>query len=96
VVLANKARFIKLVVDDEIVIFKKKKAVLETELTENKFLKIDDSYDYLLNIKTYQYTEEAIAKLVGDLKLKTAELETIRLTSLKDMWNTDILKIKTV
>ncbi len=95
-VLANKARFIQLVVDDKIVIFKKKKCALESELATNKFLKIDDSYDYLLNIKTYQYTEEAIAKLANDLKIKTTELETIRLTSLKDMWNTDILKIKTV
>jgi DNA topoisomerase-2 len=90
--LDNKARFIQMVVNDEIVIFKRKKADLESELTVKNFAKVNDSYNYLLDIKTYQYTEEAIAKMMGDIETIKTNLTTLSKTSITDMWKSDIIK----
>ena len=90
--ISNKAKFIQMVVDDELVIFKKKKAVLEKEL-EKLFPKIDESFDYLLNIKTYQYTEDAIEEMKKEVGTKTVELEKLKKTTILSMWQSDILKI---
>ena len=90
--LSNKAKFVQMVVDDELIIFKKKKSVLEAELAD-LFPKIEDSFDYLLNIKTYQYTEEAIQEMKKELNTKNQELKVLRQTNSMTMWKTDILKI---
>jgi DNA topoisomerase II len=54
------------------------------------FDKIDGSYDYLLNIKTYQYTLEAVQSLREDtIKTKT-ELDILQNTNHIDMWKSDL------
>lgn len=90
--LDNKARFIRMVVDDEIVIFKRKKADLEAELEQKKFAKTNESYSYLLDIKTYQYTEEAITKMNNDINTIKTNLATLSATTIVDMWKSDIIK----
>ena len=90
--LRNKARFIKMVVEDEIIIFKRKKAQIESDLVKHKFLKVDDSYDYLMNVKTYQYTEESIDKMLSEVRETETRLAQIQKTTVVDMWKTDIIK----
>jgi DNA topoisomerase II len=84
-VLSNKAKFVRQVVDGDLIIFKRKKSSLEDELMR-KF----GAFDYLLDIKTYQYTEEAIAKLTKESTHATEELELLRDTAILDMWKVDI------
>jgi DNA topoisomerase-2 len=84
-VLDNKAKFVRQVVDGDLIIFKRKKSSLEDELMK-KF----GAFDYLLDIKTYQYTEEAIKKLMDESKQATDELEVLRGTQILDMWKNDI------
>lgn len=91
-VISNKSRFIQMVVDDEITIFRQKKAAIESNLVKHKFDKMDESYDYLLNIKTYQYTEEAIAKLDAEVEDIKKRLDSTRNTNVVTMWKSDILK----
>ena len=88
----NKAEFIRQVVHDEFVIFKRKKAEIEAELVEKKFDKVDESYNYLLNIKTYEYTEESINELVEHCSRITEELKILKKTPCTTMWKTDVLK----
>ena len=90
--LDNKARFIRMVVDDEIVIFKRKKADLEVELEQKKFSKVNESYSYLLDIKTYQYTEEAITKMNNDINTIKTNLINLAKITIVDMWKSDIIK----
>ncbi len=89
-VLQNKAKFVKMVVDEELVIFKKKRSVFEAELSK-LFPKIDDSYDYLLNIKTWQYTEESIEAMTKEAGSKNNELKTLNNTSMLEMWKKDMV-----
>ena len=90
--LTNKSNFIQMVVDDKIVIFKRKKADLEKELEAKKFMKVDGSYNYLLDIKTYQYTLEAIAKMNDDVGTIQSKLKSLTKLTIVDMWKGDILK----
>jgi DNA topoisomerase II len=87
--LDNKAKFVRQVVDGDLIIFKRKKQSLEEELMR-KF----GAFDYLLDIKTYQYTEEAIKKLMDESKQATEELEVLSGTQILDMWKTDIKNMR--
>ena len=87
--LTNMAKFVNMVIDDKLVVFKKKKIDLEKEM-EPLFDKIDNSFDYLLNIKTYQYTQEAVISLNNDTESIAKELATLKDTTIVDMWNTDL------
>ena len=70
---------------------KRKKAAIEDEMAR-KFAKVDDSFDYLLNIKTWQYSDEAVTDLKKDFAVASKELEVLTATSVMDMWKTDIIK----
>lgn len=91
VVASNKAKFVKMVVQGDLIVFKRKRADLEKEL-EGIFPKIDESFDYLLNIKTYQYTEEAIEKLNKEASDAETELVELKKVGVVDMWKSDIIK----
>ena len=90
IILENKARFVKLVTDEELVIFKKKKADLESELTGLNFVKIDGCFDYLLGIKTYQYTLEEMKKLYDESTRTSRELTELKKTSIVSMYKSDL------
>jgi len=87
-VLSNKAKFVRQVVDGDLIIFKRKKSSLEDELMR-KF----GAFDYLLDIKTYQYTEEAIAKLMQESVQAIEELEVLQKTSVLNLWKADIKNV---
>ena len=91
VLLNSKHRFITQVINNEIVVFRRPRADLEKELDTLKYVKID-GYDYLLNIKTYQYTLEAIKALSDEVQKLKEEAEKLKATTVIDMWNSDILK----
>ena len=90
-VLQNKARFIQMVIDGSLTIFKRTRSDIETDL---KSLKFDGpSYDYLFNIKTYQYTSEHVEKLNSEVKVAKETLETVQSTTTLKMWKSDLLKM---
>tara|TARA_R110002073_G_scaffold123085_3_gene266409 strand:+ start:2766 stop:5972 length:3207 start_codon:yes stop_codon:yes gene_type:complete len=88
--LSSKAAFVQQVVDEEIIVFKCKKSQLEAQIAAKGFMKIDGTYDYLLNIKTYQYTEEAIETLMKDSVTAKKELKTLDATSIFKMWENNL------
>ncbi|XP_057311566.1 DNA topoisomerase 2-like [Hydractinia symbiolongicarpus] len=51
---------------------------------------INGTHDYLLNIKTVQYTEESVRELIKESKQAREELEIMKGTSHIDMWKMDI------
>jgi len=78
-----------MVISGEIVVFKKKRSVLEDELSKI-FPRVDGTYDYLLNIKTYQYTAESVDALLKESQDLRRELEILKATKHVDMWKLDI------
>ena len=87
--LNAKSKFIRMVSEGDIVVFKRKKVDIETCLKRH-FKTRDGSYDYLLHIKTYMYTEEAADKLEREAKHAAKELDVLKTTPVVDIWLNNI------
>jgi DNA topoisomerase-2 len=85
----HKSKFVTMVIEEKLVVFKRKKHELEKEMSAT-FPKIDGSLDYLLNTKTIEYTEERVKALMDEAKQANVELERMLKTSHVTMWKTDI------
>ena len=84
-----KSKFVTMVINGEIVVFRRKKQELEDQLS-SLFPKISGTYDYLLNIKTVQYTDESVRELLKESEQAKVELEIMKATSPINMWEMDI------
>jgi DNA topoisomerase-2 len=91
VILENKVKFVQMVTNGDFVIFKRKKSSIEDEMLR-KFVKVDDSFEYLLNIKTWQYSDEAVLELKKEFEKASKDLDVLSATTVMDMWKTDIIK----
>tara|TARA_B100001996_G_scaffold154140_1_gene117260 strand:- start:13575 stop:16796 length:3222 start_codon:yes stop_codon:yes gene_type:complete len=87
--LENTSRFVDMVIHEKLIVFKRKRSELEKEMGKI-FDKIDNSYEYLLNIKTYQYTHEAVQNLREETTKTKNELEALQNMSCIDMWKRDL------
>jgi DNA topoisomerase-2 len=85
----HKSKFVSMVIEGKLVVFKRKKQDLEKEMSA-VFPKIDGNWDYLLNIKTVEYTEERVKALMDEARQANVELERMLKTSHITMWKTDI------
>jgi DNA topoisomerase-2 len=84
-----KSKFVTMVINGDIIVFRRKKQELENQLS-SLFPQINGSWDYLLNIKTVQYTEESVRELLKESEQAKRELELMRSTTPVNMWETDI------
>ena len=89
---SHRARFVKMVIDGDIIVFRRKKQDLENQLS-TLFPKIDDSYDYLLHVKTIEYTDERVKALFDEWNKLREEVYLIEATGYFEMWETDIKKL---
>ena len=96
VLLSNKARYIKEILDDTIDLRKKKKEVIIEMLESKGYDKIDndEEYKYLIKMPMDSVTEENVEKLLREKENKEIELEIIQNTSTNEMWieELDILR----
>ena len=86
----NKAKFVRLVVEDEIVVFKRRRANIEEQMAHHKLIKVNKTWDYLFNLRTEQYTEENINKLNDEAAGRRKMYDELNKTSVIDMWKTDL------
>ena len=86
--LESKIRFIKLVISEKLVIFNKKKDFIVKQISSvlPPLIKINDSWDYLLDMKIHFLTEEKIIELETKMKSMSMELETLKEKSTSSMW----------
>jgi DNA topoisomerase-2 len=87
-----KSRFVMMVINGDIIVFRRKKQELENQLS-GLFPRIGGTYDYLLNIKTVQYTDESVRELLKESEQAKSELEIMRATTHASMWENDIKKL---
>lgn len=74
----NKLQFIKLIIDDKLILFKKPKKDIEIELENLKFDKIDNNFNYLLNMQIHSFTKETLNKLVEEYKALDSKLKDLK------------------
>jgi DNA topoisomerase-2 len=92
-VLENKVKFIKNIIENIIKIMNTKKDKLYLQLEQMEFYKYKDNYDYLINMAISTLTYERVIKLENEYKNKQTELNKLRLTDIKDMWINDINEV---
>jgi DNA topoisomerase-2 len=82
-----KKRFIEYVIAKKIPILGIKKQVLEEEyLVKLDFPKIDDSYNYLLNLPIQSLTAERIDALTKEVKVLADKIKEYENTTVQQMW----------
>jgi DNA topoisomerase-2 len=91
-ILSNKAKYIKEVLEDTIDLRKKKKQEIMDMLVEKNYDKIDDDeeFKYLVKMPMDSVSEENVEKLLTENKEKQDELERIKSTTIEQMWLSEL------
>jgi len=94
--LESKIRFIKLVIEEKIVLFNKKKDFIVEQIKKVNppLIKVNESWDYLLDLKIHVLTEEKIKDFENKMKSMSMELTTLKETSINSLWNTELKKLE--
>ena len=83
--------FIKSIVEEKLIISKRKKSEIELDLVNIAgILKRDNSYDYLLNMNLLSLTEERMQKLEADIRSNKEKLDVLKVKTAKDLWKEEI------
>jgi len=87
-VISNKARFIQYNLENKIDLRKKTKDEIYKIMSEYKFdyYKLTNDYNYLIKMPMDSVSKENVEKLMKEHENKKAELETIKTSSLEEMW----------
>lgn len=93
-VISNKARFIKAIIDNKLKVKNTPKAEIEQWLEDNSFDKINDSFNYLLQMQIYSLTKEKYEELLKEKELKKQEIENIKKQVPKQMYLDDLSELK--
>ena len=92
-IIESKVKYISSVVNDELVIFKRKKNEILLDIKKMELYEVENSYDYLLSMPGLSFTEEKIETLNKEYQKKKNEYTVIRKTTIQDLWNSDFEKI---
>jgi len=90
----NKIKFIKYVISNKLKINNKPKLKIIEQLDNLNFLKINDSYDYLLNMSIYNLTKEKIEILLNEYNKIKEELNNLKKLSIENIWLKDLKQLK--
>jgi DNA gyrase/topoisomerase IV subunit B len=84
--MANKMRFIKEVVSEQLLVHKLKKSELEDYLDTNNYKKHEDCYDYITRIPVYNLTIDKVTELENDIAKSLLDIEDLNNKKEQDMW----------
>lgn len=90
--ISEKLRFVILVIDDKIVVFKKTKIQIGAELTTHRFEEQDQIQ--LLSMPLYKFTKEEVDALKKELKNLKEELVILNSKTEKDLWEEDLKNLE--
>ena len=91
--LDSKIRFINLVIQEKIIVFNKKKDFIIKQIDSHDLLKIDNSYDYLLDLKLWTLTAEKIQALEQECEKMQKELKILETTTVSEMWKQELMSL---
>lgn len=91
---ANLFAFVKAVVDGELIINNRKKNDIISDLESMEFFKINDSYDYLLNIPVYHLSAEKYEEYKKLAKQMKQDLKEYQQLTPEDIWKKDLEELE--
>jgi DNA topoisomerase-2 len=89
-IILEKIRFIEGVINDTLIIFHKEDEEIIQLLEENNFIKIDDSYDYLINMSLRNLTKRKIEEFKKLHENKIVDFDLITSKTITDLWIDDL------
>lgn len=91
----SKYTFIKGVIEQKIILNNKTSEQVEKQISTIKnIIKIDDSYDYLLNMPLSSITKEKYEKLKELIKELNEQLNSLKKETIEEMWKKELDKLK--
>ena len=94
VMLSNKARFIKMIIENKLKVNNVKREDLVTSLVKAKFDEVDMSYGYLLTMPIHSLTKEKFLELLEQEGNKKDELKVTKGLKPSDMYKSDLNELK--
>lgn len=93
--LVSKYLFVQGIVKKTIVVANKKKAEIEAQLEKNdKIIKVDGTYDFLLSMPIHSLTTEKLEELKKQIDEKKELFKTTKETTVETMWTSDMSAFK--
>ena len=92
--LTNRAKFVKYIISGDLEINNRPKSEIVQDLELHSFSKIDNSFNYLLNMPIHSLTQETYYSLVQEVDLARIEFQKIQNTEPIDMYKTDLFELK--
>ena len=87
--------FVKGVVDKTIAVSNRKKADVEAQLDKvDRIIRLDGSYDYLLNMPIHSLTAEKLDDLKSKIKELKDRFDAVKATTAETMWLGDLKELK--
>ena len=93
VLLDSKIKFIELVIEEKIIVFNKKREFIVKQIDKHGLLKVNDSYDYLLDLKLHFLTSEKIEQLRQESQSLKQELGVLKTTTVNQMWKRELMEL---
>ena len=89
--LVSKYMFIKAIQEDDLIIAKRDTDDVIKDLNKfTKIIKVEDSYNYLLNMSIRSLTTERMAKLLEEIKREKSTLDLVKKQTIEMMWLADL------
>jgi DNA topoisomerase II len=86
--------FLKMVIDGALQINNRKKEDIVRDIEEYEFMRINGTYDYLLNMPIYNFTKEKYDDYLAQAKSKKTELKTFRGIEPSQIWLNDLTELE--
>ena len=89
-IITNKIRFVNDIMNDKIIVFKKKLVYIREQLNKNGYKLINESYDYLTDMKIHTFSEDTLETLTSKCKNIEKEYSKVFNMTTRDFWLEDI------
>ena len=90
----NKIRFIKDTIEQKIKVSELTKNELENLLNEQEFMKINDKYNYLIDIPIYKMTKDELKHFGNEILILKQNYKDTENKSIQQIWLEDIEKLE--
>ena len=85
-IITAKINFVNDVIEEKIKVFRQKLEYINKQLEEKRYIKVENSYTFLTDMKIHTFSEDTIEKLLKKQKDLHNELEKITGYKLRDFW----------
>lgn len=93
-VLSNRSKFIKSIIDGTLIVSARLKKDIEADLSKDAYLKVDGSFTYLISMPIHALTKEKFDELQKSEKSKEADLERVKKMTPSEMYRQDLTDLR--